>query len=316
MILCLCPNPAVDMFIWLNEFTTGQVNIPQKEERFPGGKGVHVALAVAELGEPVMLLGFWGGPTGQWIKQECEARGVACYGPEVSGWTRTCISFKGQGHFDETELLGIGPDISETDFNKFRQTFIQLKASADLITMSGSWPKGAPTDAYAQLISLAHQAGKRTILDCTGEQLHQALKQKPFSVHVNHREGASLFPEESPEKIAALLAENCDYAAVTAGAAGLYLAGSGNNIQASCKLNKVYSAVGSGDCLVAGLAVAYKRGLPPEEVAQLAAACGSANCIRPDLGMLYRSDVEELQKQIVLEPFQIMMQPQKLSKQL
>lgn len=301
------------MFIWLNEFKTGQVNIPQKEERFPGGKGVHVALAIAELGKPVMLLGFWGGPTGQWVKKECEARGVACYGPEVSGWTRTCMSFKGKGHFDETELLGIGPYISEADFKSFCDTYMALIAAADLITMSGSWPKGAPTNAYAQLIAVAHQAGKNTILDCAWEQLNQALKEKPFAVHVNHHEGKSLFSDESPEKIATLLAENCDYAAVTAGAAGLYLAATGKYIHASCSLDKVYSAVGSGDCLVAGLAVACERGLPPDEVARLAVACGSANCIRPDLGMLYRSDVEKLQKQVLIEPFQIMMHPKKLS---
>jgi tagatose 6-phosphate kinase len=288
------------MYCWLNTFVAGQVNIPFQEERFPGGKGVHVALAIAELGEPVVLLGCWGGPTGQWIKKECVAQGIICYGPEVDGWTRTCISFKGEASIDDTELLGIGPTISEVDFENFIKTYVRLVATADVVTMSGSWPKGAPIDAYAQLINLAHKAEKDVILDCAGEQLNQALKQKPFAVHINRYEGENLFQEESPEKIATLLAENCENAAVTAGAAGLYLATPNQFIRASCSLDKVFSAVGSGDCLVAGLAVAYKRGLPAAEVARLAVACGSANCLRPDLGMLHRSDVEILQQQVII----------------
>ncbi|GEO06475.1 tagatose-6-phosphate kinase [Adhaeribacter aerolatus] len=309
MILCLCPNPAIDMYIWLNTFAAGQVNIPQKEERFPGGKGVHVALAVAELGEPVMLLGFWGGPTGQWVREKCEALGIACYGPDVSGWTRTCLSFKGENNLDDTELLGIGPSISEADFENFLKIFVRLVTSADLVTMSGSWPQGAPPDAYAQILALAHTARKHTVLDCAGEQLQQALKQKPLAVHVNRREGESLFREADPVHLAALLAERCTYAAVTAGADGLYLAAPNEFIQASCTLDNIFSAVGSGDCLVAGLAVAFIRGMALTEVARLGVACGSANCLRPELGMLHRSDVERLQPQVKIKQQEKIMKP-------
>jgi tagatose 6-phosphate kinase len=304
MILCLCPNPAVDKYIWLNALAPGQVNIPHKEEQFPGGKGVHVALGIAELGEPVILLGFWGGPTGQWIKEKCESKGITCFGPQVAGWTRTCLSIKADGDHDDTELLGIGPAISQKDFESFRETFIALSTGADCITMSGSWPKGAPHDAYAQLIALARETGKKTILDCAGEQLRAALIQKPFAVHINRREGEDLFQAASPALLASLLAEACDYAAVTAGAEGLYLAGHSEFIHARCPIEKVYSAVGSGDCLVSGLAVAIKRNLPIAQAAQLGVACGSANCIRPDLGMFYRSDVEQLQNQVVLRKYE------------
>ncbi|PSR56245.1 1-phosphofructokinase [Adhaeribacter arboris] len=300
MILCLCPNPSIDMYAWLNTLQAGQANSITKEERFPGGKGVHVALAVAELEEQVMLLGFWGGPTGQWVKENCESKGIECYGPELKDWTRTCLILKSDTYFDDTELLGSGPTISSADFESFRNTFIQILPKADCITMSGSWPKGAPVDAYAQLVSLANKAGKKIFLDCAGEQLNQALIQKPFSVHINRREGQKLFEEESPEQIAFLLAKQCTYAAVTAGADGLYLVAGDELIHAQCPVEDVYSAVGSGDCLLAGLAVAFNRELDIQAVAQLAVACGAANCIRPELGLLYQSDVEILKKQVLI----------------
>ena len=301
MILALCPNPSVDTYVWLPEIIPGEVHRSEKEQRFPGGKGVHVALAAAELGEEVNLLGFWGGPSGQWIRQQCAQQGIACEGTEVEGWTRTCLSVKSESAFDETEILEAGPLIQAGDFQQYKQAFQKLVHKADSITMSGSWPKGVPADGYAQLIEIAKQHKKKVFLDCTGEQLQQALAHKPFAIHLNQREGASLFHEEDPEKLATLLAKECEYAAVTAGADGLYLSAHGGAlVHAQCAVDQVYSSVGSGDCLLAGLAVAFKNGMNLEEAARLAVACGAANCIREDLGMLYRQDVTMLEKQAIL----------------
>ncbi len=54
--------------------------------------------------------------------------------------------------------------------------------------------------------------------------------------------------------------------------------------------------------LVAGLVVAGKRNLNLSETAKLAVACGSANCVREDLGMFYKKDVDTLLTQTELTP--------------
>ena len=301
MIFCLCPNPSIDMFTWVNDFVPGQVNRTRKEQRFPGGKGVHVALAAAELGEEVKLLGFWGGLSGQWIKEQCEKAGISCYGPEIESWTRTCLSFKSDNEYDDTELLGCGPDISNKDFLNFLEDFDQLLPEANCVSMSGSWPGKAPLDAYAQLIRKASQLKKKVFLDCTGEQLLNALKAKPYSIHLNRTESAVFFNEENPELLAGLLNEYCEQAAITAGVEGLYLKNKNEHFHAKCPVEKVYSSIGSGDCLVAGLAVAYCRGLITPDAACLAVACGGANCLRPELGMLNRKDVEMLLQKVKIK---------------
>ncbi len=294
MILCVCPNPSVDSFVWLNVFRPGEVNRIHKEARFPGGKGVHVALALQELGEEVAVLGFWGGPTGDWIKKECEKQGIRCYGPETDEWTRACFTLKIEGMYDHTELLSPGPAISSKDFDDFLQAFEGLMGKAKGITMSGSWPAEAPVSAYAQLIHLAKRAGKKVLLDCTGDGLAAALKERPYLVHLNQSEARDFFTEADPENAMRLLARHCEYAAVTAGAEGLFLAGSDEMVHAACKVEAVRSTVGSGDCLLAGLTIACIRGLDLEEAGKWAVACGAANCIREELGMLYRKDVEAL----------------------
>jgi 1-phosphofructokinase family hexose kinase len=304
MILSVCPNPSVDTYVWVPSFEPGQANRIKKEQRYPGGKGVHVALAAAELGEEVALLGFWGGPSGQWIKEVCEKQGISCHGPETEGWSRACLTFKSDGEFDDTELLGCGPTISRKDFAEFLKTFEALVDKASCVTMSGSWPDGGPSNGYAQLIQIARTRDKRTFLDCAGDQLPHAMDEKPFAIHLNRAEGEEVFRVKDPETMANLLAKSCDFAAVTAGAEGLYLTGGDKFVHAHCAVDQVYSTIGSGDCLVAGLAVASKHRLSVEDTARLAVACGAANCIRPELGMLRRADVAILQNKTILRKFQ------------
>ena len=45
---------------------------------------------------------------------------------------------------------------------------------------------------------------------------------------------------------------------------------------------------------MAGLVTAYTRGLNLLDTAILSVACGSANCLREDLGMFHKKDVDTL----------------------
>jgi fructose-1-phosphate kinase PfkB-like protein len=46
--------------------------------------------------------------------------------------------------------------------------------------------------------------------------------------------------------------------------------------------------------MLAGLAVGNQRNCTVEAALRLGVACGAANCLRPELGMLRRADVEML----------------------
>ena len=300
MILCLCPNPSVDQYAWIEHITPGKAHRISKEQHFPGGKGIHVAMAIKELGEEVAILGFWAGPTGEWIRNQCQTMGIPTYGPEVRGWTRISISFRSDTMYNNTELMGCGPTINEKDFENFTQSFQALMRDATCISMSGSWPQGAQGDEYAQLLTLAHEQQKPVILDCAGQQLLNGLKEKPYAVHINLAEGKAALHEELPQAMATRLSQYCTYAAITAGEDGLYLAHENTVIHTKCHVEKVYSTVGCGDCLVGGLAIAHKQGLDMLQTARMATACGSANCMRPELGMLYKNDVDKLLDQVML----------------
>lgn len=300
MILCVCPNPSIDMRVHLEDFAAGDVNRVMREERFPGGKGVHVALALAELGEPTELLGFWGGPTGAWIRAACEERGISCIGPQVAGWTRTCLTFKCSGPANETELLGCGPGIASEDYHRFKAELRSRLGEARGLCFSGSWPPGASGNEYAELIVLANEAGVRTFLDTSGDALRQCLASRPYGIHVNRSEAAAVSGVAEPAAAARALAESCEVACVTGGAAGAWFCMGNRGVHAVCRLDAVPSAVGSGDCLLAGMALGSIRGLDLAEMARLAVACASANCLDPRLGMLRKPDVELLRPRVLI----------------
>ncbi len=301
MILSLCANPAVDVLATIDRIEAGRSNRIREEYPFPGGKGVHVAMAVRELGEESVLLGLWGGPTGQWIRQACAALGVECDGAETEAWNRLCYTFKARGDFDDTELLGRGPEANEAQLVALHERFNQHLPRARAAVMSGSLPPGAPSSFYSELVKSCGEKQVPVFLDFTGEALTCALSRKPYGAHLNRHELATMgYAGEPAQAIQACLPE-LECLALTAGKDGLYLRQDGKVIHANIRLSEIKSAVGSGDCLVAGLAVAKVRGMSAMDTAAFAAACGAANCLREELGMLHRACVEDLLRQMTVK---------------
>ncbi len=295
MILCVCPNPSVDKYVWVKHFTRGKVNRATQEKSFPGGKGVHVAMGVKELGLDVAILGFWAGASGQWVKKTCETMGITCYGPELPGETRTCLTFKSDDDFNDTELLGVGPVVGKDALAAFTQLHSQLAEDSEIIGYSGSWPPSDEKVSYAPLINRANALKKPTVVDCSGDQLTEVLKEHPYAIHINRFEGLDVFKTMDPFELINEVGSGCERAAITCGAEGLYLSDGDAVVHALSRVDKVVSTVGCGDSLMAGLLAGAVQQLDLMDTARLAAACGAANCLREELGMFYMKDVESLQ---------------------
>ncbi len=301
MILAVCPNPSVDTYVYFNRFEGSKVNRVVDEAPFPGGKGTHVALGINELGEQVTLLGFWAGPTGEWIKQKLESKGIKCIGPEVKGWSRTCLTFKTDDTFDETEILGKGPVINAGDLEAFNLLFKDMLKKVSLVVMSGSWPQGAPDDAYGILLEEANLCHIPVVLDVAGSKLEKAIEKKPVAIHLNKAEGSLFTGRHNIRGMLIDLGRKIKNIALTDGSKGLYYLSNHKLLHANVVLENIHSAVGSGDALTAGLAVAMFHEYDVEETAKLAVACGAANCLREELGMFYKKDVEKLKEKVTIK---------------
>lgn len=301
MILCVCPNPSIDSYAWLNEFYLGGVNRIDLLSEYPGGKGTHVAIAVQKLGVSSTLFANWAGNTGKKIQELATSFGLGCEGVNIKGENRKCFTFRSDNsRIQNTELLEPGPEISPKDFSAFCTEFQQHAEKAELICASGSWPNGSPDDAYAQLIRIAKQFNRKLVLDCSGVQLEQALEEKFFGLHINEHEAKTLFDSSDVEEIIRKLKSQVELIALTKGKEGLYLYYNNRLIHANVQIDHVLSTVGSGDCLTGGIAYAASQHLDIEEMARYGVSCGAANCLNEDLGIFNIQDVQKLYQQVTI----------------
>lgn len=294
MILNVCPNPSIDSYAWMDDFHIAGVNRVSKLRDYPGGKGVHVALALKELGDGSKIMGIWAGNNGSWIKEKCKEKGLKTTGIIIEGNNRKCYTFRSvSAKLNNTEILEPGPELSEEEFEEFKKKFSSVLKNTVLVCMSGSWPAKGPEDAYAQLIKIAKQAQKRCIVDVGGAQLDAIVKEGCFGIHLNEHEALANFGTIDIVKIATQF-KQIELIALTKGKEGLLLYYKGQIIAANTTINNPISTVGSGDCLTAGIAYAVTKQMNTEEIASWGVACGAANCINEDLGMIKRADVLEL----------------------
>lgn len=302
-VIVICPNPSVDIFAWVENFHRGMPNRITREERYPGGKGLHVAMALSELGVGVTVIGFWGGEAGQWLQTACNDfyPAIKFAGPQVKEWSRSCYTFKSTGDFDDTEILGPGPTVSDVEYEQLLEAVEKQLPKAALIALCGSWPKGSPETGYQKIITLAKDHQVRSFLDCTGAPLNHALEAKPYGVHLNRKEITSFYNTTDFEQAKQEMLKSCEVAAITDGARGLSYLTPKQTFHGLARVDTVISTIGSGDCLLAGIIAGHIRQLEPQRIAHLGAACGAANCIRPELGMLYEQDVIRLYQSLETE---------------
>lgn len=297
MILCVCPNPSIDTVLGVESFSPGRVNRVLEEKRYPGGKGIHVALALAELGKATAVAGIWAGPTGEWIRNESALRGVECIGPHIdNGWSRSCFTFYTSDCYHETEILGVGPEITTGTVSELVgivETYAQ-KNQVSALALSGSWPRGGGNGRFSQLARIGRKKGFPVYIDCTGDELTDVLYEEPAGVHLNQSEASQITGESDPQVSARILATKARLVVITSGRDGAFFARGGEILHALCSIENPLGSVGCGDCLLAGLISAEIENSSLSDVARWSVACGAANCLRPELGMLHRRDVEKL----------------------
>ena len=177
-----------------------------------------------------------------------------------------------------------GPKVSGLEWREIlRKTEEGLARGASLI-LSGALPRGVPTDAYAQLIRLAHRFGRRTFLDCDGAALVVATKAKPFFIKPNLHElsqwaGRSLRSEKTITAAAQALSRVTEgWVLVSLGQKGAMLVNQREDICArACPPPvRVLNTVGAGDAMLAGAALAIAQEKKAREWLRNGVAAGTA----------------------------------------
>ncbi|MET1250298.1 1-phosphofructokinase [Sporolactobacillus sp. STCC-11] len=291
MILTLTLNPAIDMNYRLDKLLMDQVNRCEQVGKTPGGKGLNVTRVLQCADEPVCATGFLGGKTGEFISEELGKRGIRNSFVSIAGNTRHCLAIMHEGN--QTEILEGGPTISEEEADAFLRHYEVLLDKADVVTASGSLPKGLKPNFYQKLIERAREKGKPFLLDTSGESLFEGIKARPALIKPNQDELAALIgrplanEEEIIDTVKHLAEESgIDYVMVSLGKNGVIGCCNGVLYKAVPPKMKTVNPVGSGDSMIAGFAYAISRNEPLERVLAYGVTFGTLNAMEDKTGFI------------------------------
>ncbi len=299
-------NTSIDAWLEVDTLVPGDVVRVRAVGRLPGGKGLHVAVTCATLGEAVRLVGIVDRVREGFLGEFLEDAGVTFQAVGIAGEVRGCIAVHERSG-RTTELLEPGPEIGSADVATLESAVLGGLGAGDLVVFSGSLPKGYPAADYRALIARAKAAGARTMLDASGEVLREGMEARPDVVKVNREEAAALSGlavsdrDDAKRAARALVERGAGSALITLGVDGAVMATASGGWTVRVPATDVRSAVGAGDCLLGGLAVGLARKLSQEDRLRLAGACGAAKTLRVESGMLHLTDVERLQDLVRVE---------------
>ena len=294
MILTVTMNPSIDTRYQLDKLVIDDVN-RVTAQKTAGGKGLNVSRVLLQLGDDVLATGLLGGHMGAYMAELMDADGVRHDFAPVQGETRVCLNILHEGN--QTELLESGPEVSPAELEGFTAKFKALAAQADVVTISGSLPRGVNAGYYAELVRLAHEAGAKVLLDTSGASLDAALASsvkpelvKPNLSEINGLLHTSYTPQDAADLQQALAADerfaNIPWVVVSMGAAGSVGFHNGRGFRAVTPRVEAVNATGSGDSTIAGFAHAIAAGMDDVEMLACANTCGALNAMDPMTGHL------------------------------
>lgn len=269
-----------------------------------GGKGLNVARVIKICGSDVEATGMVGGFNGRYLESMLEDDGIRNRFYHIDGETRSCINILDE-KYGSTEYLEPGCQVKETEWQDFVQNvFAQLIADSDVVTMSGSAPKGLPKDIYAKLIKIAQNLGKKVILDTSGELLKEGLKAKPTMIKPNKDEIEALFGvkikgiKDVKQYAKEIHSKGIPYVVVSLGGDGAMLVSDKGICIAKSPELEVVNTVGCGDSMVAAFAVALENNMEEHEALKYAVSIASANACSPDTGNFDTDVQKEIYSQV------------------
>jgi len=304
MIATVTLNPCLDEHIIVNGLVVEEANRWSKMHRYAAGKGIDVSRAIHEMGGETIAYGFIGGPDGRSLEILLDEEGVPYIFTPVEQGTRTNFIITDTKSSRQTRIDAPGPRISKKELERFYRKIRQPPFKLDIMVAAGSVPPGIPDNIYYNMVMECREVDVRCFVDTSGKWLEEAIKAKPCLIKPNIHEASGLLnmeltDEESIIKAALNLVEmGVEIVVISRGKDGIIAASKKEIVKAVSPPLKVKSAVGAGDCTLAGLALKLAKREPLMEACRLGTAMGAATVLTPGTELCHRDDVERLLPQI------------------
>ena len=307
MILTVTLNTSIDKLYLMTGIQPETVMRVKEVHNTAGGKGLNVSRIAGKLGEQVAATGFVGGFNGKYLESLVDTPLVRCAFTHVEAETRSCINCWDLSDGKSTEYLEPGAPVTAEDVERFLADFDRELAGADVVTISGSIPAGAPEEIYCDLIRRCRQAGIPVLVDTSGSRLISAVKELPSLIKPNEDEIAQLTGrsfsgrEEAARALMDLHQAGIPWVVLSLGADGALLACDKGVFHGRPPRITPRNTVGCGDSMVAGFAVGFARHLSMAETFRMALAVSAASALSLFTGDFAPADHDRIYPEVSVD---------------
>jgi len=304
-VVTITINPAIDQTITIPNFAAGTVNRVQSSQMDAGGKGINVASFLADFGQPATVTGFLGADNDGIFRRLFERKGIEDRCVRIAGQTRIGVKVSDEILHQTTDINFPGEMPNPADIARLFEILAELKATHEWFVLSGSIPRGVSSGIYEQMVQAL--AGKKVVLDTSGEGFRQALPAGPWLIKPNVDE-LSEYAGKSLDSPAAILEQahavmnryNIHSVVISMGKEGAIFVEGDETIWAVPPPVEVKSTVGAGDAMVAGIVAGKINGLTLAECARLATAFSVTAISHIGSGLPSIEAVQSARKQVTI----------------
>jgi tagatose 6-phosphate kinase len=300
-ILCIGFTPALQRTMTFPQVELGEVNRAGSVTLSAAGKGVNVAHVLKTLGSHPLLFSFRGGDSGAAVSSGLSAWGVDCSWVDAEAPTRNCHTLVEDGGRRVTELVEEMACPSTAEWKQMDEAIDAAVPSASWLVISGKPPPGANPDCYARILEQAHAHRVQCVIDSQGEVLERALGRQPYLVKLNAEELAvtcGTARSDVSTGIIAIQKLGAQNVIVTQGPDCVWLADETGIHSFQPPAIEPLNPIGSGDAVTAGLLHQLQQGASLRDAVRYGTACGTANALTAEPGLLDPDKVKELLEQM------------------
>lgn len=286
MIATVTANPCIDKTVEVEKFDFYKMNRVRILREDLSGKGVNVSYALRNLGQETLCLGFDFADGASVLKRELEEKGIPFDVVEVKGRLRTCTKIFDKSLKHTIEMNEYGNPVTALDEDKLLKKILSRVKECNIITLSGSLPKGVSSDFYFKCIKKIKEIEPncKVCLDAEKELLLKGLQASPYFIKPNVYEFQETFAceingiEELDVKAKEVLTKyGLGLVCVSLGKDGAYITDGKDSYFAEALKVEARSIQGAGDSMVAGICLALEKKLSLIEILKYGLAAASAS---------------------------------------
>ncbi len=276
MIHLITLNPAIDEYIYLDDFQLGRTSYRNNTKRIMGGKAVNVATVLQSLKLGATLVTTVD-PKNRFVADHL--MNFNSYLVEVDN-IRTNLKINDNGHI--TEINDRGTALTPRARLEFENYITKCVDAEDLVLIAGN-PHYDDEDFQFKLAKMASAKGAKLFLDSNKFDYQMIKEIKPFFIKPNDEELETLLGNEYNVSD---LTKACENVIVSHGGKGFTYYNQQIEKYESPITGTPINTVGAGDSLVAGYIYAISKGLELSDSLLLAKYSASATVYSGSLATL------------------------------